>query len=260
MNTTTKSAIVLGVIGSLAGTVALASQAFAAPDWAGQGAQRTPAASTTPAVASAQLAKDLSWMRDEERLARDVYAALAAQYDQALPFASIVTSEQQHFDAVGTLLARYGVADPASGKAAGTYSEPELQALYDKLMAQGKTSLADAYDVGIAIEKADIADLEKVIAETSEADVKRVLGNLLRASEQHLKAFEAAKAGTPLGAHDGTGMQAGRRGQDAGTGAADGTGRGMGRGAGQAGVGQGMGPGQGMGNRAGDGTGTCSNG
>lgn len=197
-------------------------------------------------------------MRDEERLARDVYAALAAQYDRALPFASIVKSEQQHFDAVGTLLARYGVADQASGKAAGTYSEPELQALYDKLMAQGKkTPLADAYDVGIAIEKADIADLEKVIAETSEADVKRVLGNLLRASEQHLKV------------RGGQGRDAARRPRRHRQCRPDAAGRmpaweradgNEGRGAGQAGVGQGMGPGQGMGNRAGDGTGTCSNG
>ncbi|HQE32645.1 MAG TPA: DUF2202 domain-containing protein [Propionibacteriaceae bacterium] len=280
MNTSTKTTIVISILGSLAGAGVLAAPAIASPPWAGHGAAGVPAATTTPAVASAQLAADLSWMREEERFARDVYTSLAATYDDALPFASIAMSEQQHFDAIGILLTRYGIADPSSGKSAGTYAEPELQARYTALMEQGKASLAAAYDVGIAIEKADIADLEKILAGTTTADVTRVLTNQLRASQQHLAAFEAAKAGTPLGTHDGTGMQAGRRDPGAGC-AADGTGPAVRRGQGQgnaggqraevgqgvggqqdgagkgAGRGAGAGAGQGMG--PGDGTGTCVN-
>lgn len=247
----TRKAVTLGVAGSLAGAIAFASQAAAAPSWAGTQAgqpQRTAAASANPAVASAEFAAHLAWMREEERLARDVYTALAERYDGALPFANIARSEQQHFDAVGRLLTRYGVADPSTGRPAGSYAEPELQDLYDTLMAQGEKSLADAYDVGIAIEKADIADLERVLANLSETDVTRVFGNLLRASRQHLAAFEAAKAGEPLGAHDGTGPQA-RGGAAKGTTTDD---RGLGQGRGMAR--------QSAGPRSGAGVGVCVNG
>ncbi len=225
MNRTSTSAIALGISGAVVGTIAFAGQALAAPPVTPGPRWPVPAASATPAVATERLAADLAWMREEERLARDVYAALAAKYDNALPFANIVRSEQQHFDAVGVLLARYGVADPSRDKPAGTYAEPELQEMYDRLMAQGGKSLADAYGVGIAIEQADIADLKRVQAETSEPDVNRVWTNLLRGSEQHLKAFEAAKSGAPL-THTGAGMGP-RSGAGAGAGAGWG-GQGMG--------------------------------
>ena len=40
-------------------------------------------------------------------------------------------------DAVGTLLVRYGVDDPAAGKAAGRFESPVLQSLYDSLVTKG---------------------------------------------------------------------------------------------------------------------------
>jgi hypothetical protein len=42
----------------------------------------------------------------------------------------------------------------------------------------------------VTIEKKDIADLESRIAATDRADLKAVYGNLLRASQNHLRAFE----------------------------------------------------------------------
>ncbi len=249
MLNTTKAAISLGIVGSFA-SMAFASTAFAAPAATSFPDRRpTPAATASPAVASERLAKDLTWMRDEERLARDVYTALAAKYDGAAPFANIAKAEQQHYDAVGTLLARYGVADPSAGASAGTYAEPELQELYNRLMEQGSKSLADAYDVGIAIEKADLADLKDALARTTESDVTRVFTNLSRGSEQHLAAFEAAKAGDPI-THDQMARQGGSQGM------APGTGLGQRR---ANGTGQGMGPGLGQGNGLGDGTGDCVN-
>ncbi len=150
---------------------------------------------------------DLAFSRDEERMARDLYQLFANQYDQARPFSNIVRSEQQHFDMIGMMLQRYSLADPAKDKAAGTYQSPEIQKLYDAWAAQGKKSLAEAYKVGVALEKRDIGDLKELIGRTKAADVKQVYTNLLKASENHLAAFTAATEGKTAG------MQQGRQGQ-----------------------------------------------
>ena len=157
-------------------------------------------------------------MRDEERLARDIYTALAAKYSQAAPFVNIARSEQVHFDTMGLLLTRYGVADPSAGKNPGTYADPALQSLYDKLLASGSESLAKAYDVGVAVENLDIADLKAAISQTSQADVKAAFTNLMNGSANHLAAFTAAKDGKILGARNGQGMQNGRSGANRGPG------------------------------------------
>ncbi|QIM20133.1 DUF2202 domain-containing protein [Phycicoccus sp. HDW14] len=138
-------------------------------------------------------------------MARDLYAALAATYDGARPFGMITTSEDRHLEAVGALLERYDVADPSVGLAAGTYAVPAVQDLYDGWLAEGRSSLADAYRVGVELEQRDIADLEKSIAADLPADVDAVLGRLLDGSRNHLAAFERAVSGD-LGTGTGTAM------------------------------------------------------
>lgn len=155
----------------------------------------SPVFAPTDGTLSSAVAADLTHMRDEERLARDLYAAIATQYDNAAPFSTITLSEQRHYDSVGVLLTRYGVADPSAGKAPGVYSDPELQKLYDSLWAQAKTSLTDAYAVGVAVENTDIADLKKAMAATDAADIDRVYANLERGSEMHLQSFTDATNG-----------------------------------------------------------------
>jgi len=232
MNTTWKSRA----------AVALATAALATMGWSAvaQAAPPTPVPNppaTATATADAALVKDLTFLRQEEQLARDVYTALAAKYSQAAPFVNIARSEQRHFDTVGVLLSRYGIDDPAAGKAAGSYADSDLQALYNQLLATGSESLAQAYQVGITIENKDIADLQAAIARTSQADVKAALSNLLNGSQHHLAAFTAAKDGKILGTQNGQGMQNGRGrpgDQQAGNGR-QGQGMGMGQGAGRAG-------------------------
>lgn len=201
--TLTVTAVTAGAL--LAGAAAVA---HAAPT---SGAATSTGSGLVSATAGPELARDLAFSRDEERMARDLYAALAARWDGARPMSMITRSEQRHVDAVGTLLTRYAVADPASGRAAGSYADPALQGLYDGWLAKGSTSLNAAYQVGIELEKRDIADLEKTIAATSETDVRTVLGALLAGSRNHLRAYENAAAGTPVtqGRQRGQGMQQG---------------------------------------------------
>ena len=138
-------------------------------------------ADVSPSVsaASADLATVLQLAREEERLARELYKVLADTYNGAVPFSRITLSEQRHYEAIGVLLQRHHVTDPSVGKAAGTYADPTLQTNYNTWLAQGTVSLDKAYEVGVAVEKADIADLTSSINTVTDADVRQVLTHLL---------------------------------------------------------------------------------
>jgi len=131
----------------------------------------------------------LIYMREEEKLARDLYLALYEQWGLPL-FQNIAGSEQTHTDAVKHLLDVYGIADPAEDTA-GIFTNPDLQALYDELIATGSRSLADALKVGAAIEEIDILDLRAALEEATNPEVRQVYENLLKGSENHLRAFTA---------------------------------------------------------------------
>jgi len=132
---------------------------------------------------------DLVFMREEEKLARDVYLTLYDKWNMRI-FKNISASEQNHMDAVKVLLDRYGIADPVAGNGVGQFKNQDLQALYHDLVAQGLVSLIDAMNVGATIEETDIEDLKAALAVAGlPADVKRVYGNLLNASYSHLDAF-----------------------------------------------------------------------
>lgn len=218
----------------------------------------TPSSSTTATTSvDAAVAKQLAYVREEERLARDVYTAIAKLYpDNATQFTRIATSEQRHFDAMGVLLSRYGLSDPSNGLAAGTYADPALTDLYAKLMTQAKVSLTEAYKVGVAIEETDIADLKTSLGQNVPADVKAVYTNLQNGSNSHLAAFTALRDGKTIGV--GAGYGRGPANATPGT-ATPGTGMGYGQGrrgpvngAGPTGAGPTgtMAPGTGMGRNA----------
>jgi len=145
-----------------------------------------PVASTS--ILTEQETADLLYMREEEKLAHDVYEFLYEQW--GLPvFNNIASSESTHTASVLVLLTRYGTADPAAGLAAGQFNNADLQKLYDTLIQQGGLSLADALKVGAAIEEIDILDLQDTIANTAQADIRLVYENLLAGSANHLRAF-----------------------------------------------------------------------
>ena len=131
----------------------------------------------------------LQWMREEEKLARDVYDAMSALYPEAI-FKNIAAAEQRHFDAIGEKLVFFGIDDPAATTAPGEFTNPDLQALYTELFDLGSISYVGALGVGVTIEEEDIVDLEAAIAGTTSFTLIQTYQNLLRASEQHLKSFQ----------------------------------------------------------------------
>lgn len=129
------------------------------------------------------------YMREEEKLARDVYLTLYELWDAEI-FANISESEQRHMDAVKNLITRYGLVDPVVDDAVGMFTNPDFVSLYDELVMAGETSLEEALKVGVRIEDLDIADLELALQENSMRAVQRVFQNLLNGSYNHLSAFE----------------------------------------------------------------------
>lgn len=145
-----------------------------------------PAASDVPL--NAHEIESLQFMREEEKVARDVYLALNDAW-QVNVFSNIAKSEQSHMDAIAVLLDRYGIDDPALGQPVGVFQNSDLQKLYDDLVAKGQVSVQDALQVGALIEEVDIKDL--VIAKEGlvHEDVIWVYENLISGSENHLRAF-----------------------------------------------------------------------
>ncbi len=133
---------------------------------------------------------DLLHMREEEKLARDVYLTLYEKWNLTV-FQNIARSEQMHMDAVATLLTTYGLEDPVAqtGDARGAFTDPNLQALYEQLVEQGSASLVDALTVGATIEDLDIKDLNEALSRTDKEDIRLVYENLKMGSENHMRAF-----------------------------------------------------------------------
>jgi len=141
----------------------------------------------TPGELSAAESEALIYLREEEKLAHDVYVALYEKWGLRV-FQNISQSEQTHTEAIKTLLDRYGLADPASNTP-GIFTNSDLQSLYNELAGRGGLSVVEALKVGAAIEEIDILDLEKRLAETDNADIRQVFNSLMQGSYNHLQAF-----------------------------------------------------------------------
>jgi hypothetical protein len=149
----------------------------------GQGAPVSPSGELTDVEI-----ESLLYMREEEKLARDVYLTLHETWGTPI-FSNIAGSEQAHMDAVAYLLTSFGLEDPAVDKAVGEFDNQELQALYGQLVGRGQESLEDALLVGGLIEEIDIKDLQENIEKIDNPSIIQVFKNLLNGSMNHLNGF-----------------------------------------------------------------------
>lgn len=140
---------------------------------------------STPNGLSKADIESIQYMREEEKLAHDVYTFYAGQYDIPI-FRNISRSETAHQKAIMWLMEKYNIKD-LSKENAGEFNNPELQKMYNEL-TKGAT-LIDALKAGALIEEHDIKDLEMHLQKTNNADIQRIYTNLIRASENHLRAF-----------------------------------------------------------------------
>lgn len=142
---------------------------------------------THPTLSDPEVA-GLVFMREEEKLAHDVYTAL---YDMwGIPaFTNIAQSEATHMAAVKTLLDAYNIEDPVGTNSQGVFTNMALQELYTALVAQGSTSQLNALKVGAEIEDLDIKDLQAQLAQTNNASIIDLYQNLMKGSRNHLRSF-----------------------------------------------------------------------
>lgn len=148
---------------------------------------------------------DMRFMREEEKLARDVYATLydylSNQEVTLKIFDKIASSEQKHMNAMKKLLEKYGIPDSAVEGGQGIYplscrdaeclfNNTDLATLYTRLITDGKGDVLDAFLVGAYIEELDMTDLQEAIDNAAGyPDIQEVYENLLCGSANHLRAF-----------------------------------------------------------------------
>ncbi len=132
---------------------------------------------------------DLKVLREEEKLARDVYAFSFDTYGLKI-FNNISKSEQQHMDAILVLLNKYGIEDPVLPNR-GEFKNQTLQGLYNDLTAKSDISLLEALKVGATIEDLDIKDIEDFESRTDKADILNTYDKLKCGSRNHMRNYYA---------------------------------------------------------------------
>ena len=135
-------------------------------------------------------AEALVFMREEEFLAHDVYLTLSQLYTKPI-FRNITLSEQRHTDAIKALFNKYSLVDPAANHVTGTFTNQDLQTLYNSLVTLGSSSLLNGLVVGATIEDLDIKDLRDHLLTIDNQDITCVFNNLMRGSRNHLRSFYA---------------------------------------------------------------------
>ena len=158
-------------------------------------------------------ASHLTFMREEEKLARDVYLTLAEQYPNQQVFSRIATrSEQTHTDTMRDKLDQFNLPDPNpetnslptslgvfTGAEWGWYFREKFEALTTQSM---KSELASLY-VGAFIEELDMHDIAvcpQVMIDrgytspcglqyTDESALQTAYTSLISGSESHLRSY-----------------------------------------------------------------------
>ena len=153
----------------------------------------------------------LFFMREEEKLARDVYQTLGTMYPDSVIFGNIDDSEQQHMTAVKAMIEKYGYEDPNTNDNVGAYTGEDFgwyfTEKYNQLVERASISELEALYVGAFIEELDMMDINQcpqVIVETDDgindvsecgkvytdnADVQRLYSSLLDGSDSHLEGY-----------------------------------------------------------------------
>jgi hypothetical protein len=139
------------------------------------------------------LAADLQFLREEEKLARDVYLTLYERW-RLMPHANIASSEQTHMDRAKAALADFGLADPVRDDSVGAFVNGQLRQLYVDLVARGEQTEVASLQVGATIEDLDLRDIAVMKRRTADAGVLAMYEALQCGSRNHLRAFTSQLA------------------------------------------------------------------
>lgn len=168
-------------------------------------------ASIDEVVLDANEQTHLMFIREEEKLARDVYLTLGTMYPDSAIFGNIDDSEQAHMDAVKAIIEKYGLQDPSTNDNIGAYTSEDygwyFTEKFNLLVERASISELEALYVGAFIEELDMMDINQcpqVIVETDNgindvsecgkiytdnSDVAKLYVSLLDGSDSHLEGY-----------------------------------------------------------------------
>lgn len=133
------------------------------------------------------------FVREEEKMARDVYITLYNQWAEPSFYNIATKSEQKHMDSVKAMLDNLGIADPVVSDATGAFTNTAIAGLYSQLLTRGAVSLNEALAVGAYIEEYDIVDVQhakdEIIAGSNQLPIIQTYDNLICGSRNHLRSF-----------------------------------------------------------------------
>ena len=121
------------------------------------------------------LADMLTYAIQDEYLARAEYDWIIGSFGSVRPFTNIMRAEETHIEALLPLFEAYGIASPADE------GESHTAAV---------ASLTEAYQAGVNAEVNNIAMYETFLDQDLPDNVRAVFESLMRASENHLRAFQ----------------------------------------------------------------------
>ncbi len=138
----------------------------------------------------------LSFMREEEKLARDVYYYLFEKWNYPI-FNNISRAEERHMAALLCLYERNGLEDPVGNNAPGIFVNEQFTRLYAELIEKGAVSLSEALKVGATIEDVDIYDLMNLSegGDIEDEAILAIFAELTKGSRNHLRAFNRSLNG-----------------------------------------------------------------
>lgn len=137
---------------------------------------------------SQQEEESLVFLREEEKLAHDVYIYLYNLWGVKI-FKNISDSEQTHTDSVLELLKKYNIEDPVKENEIGVFQNEILKEAYNTLTEKGSLSVIEAFKVGAYIEELDIKDIRDLYEKVDNADIELVFSNLEKGSVNHINSF-----------------------------------------------------------------------
>jgi len=166
----------------------------------------TEALSTPRSTLTQELKDSITYMYNEEKLAREIYLNLNEKQPLKQLYNIATKSEIKHEKAVNDLAVKYDLnitlypdtQEPYDKKSIESYGSGEfsvvaIQELYDMLYDKGIQSEKDALEVGCMVEVIDVNDLNKYIKQAKDSnalDVITIFDFLRKGSYNHYWAFD----------------------------------------------------------------------
>jgi len=166
----------------------------------------TDALSSEKSTLTQELKDSITYMYNEEKLAREVYLNLNEKQPLQQLYNIATKSEIKHEQAVNDLAVKYDLnitlypdtEEPYDKKSLDEYGNGKfpvvaIQELYDMLYDKGIQSSRDALEVGCMVEVTDINDLDRYMQQATEAkasDILAVFDFLREGSYSHYWAFD----------------------------------------------------------------------